>query len=409
MITAMAWRNLLRQRRRSLLTAIAMGVGVALCMMLLAFTEGMYGQIRDVLIDGNLGHAQVAHPEWSTRRGLYDTLADAEALQRRIHEQVGVQGSTARLFGNALVGGKDTTRGAQLVGVQPGWEAKIRELDTKVVAGAWLGDTPGRQVVLGADLADELEVEVGGAVVAVTQASDGSLGNELYDVVGTIRTGSPAIDRAGAFVHLADLQTLLVLDGQIHELSVLGPDDGQASVDALVASIAPLLPAEAVVRPWWVVDPSTAELLSMQTITTTIGMAIFYGLAALGVVNTLLMSVFERTREIGVMRALGLRPRQVVLLIVIESLLLAAVAVVGGGIIGGIGQAYLQIVGVDLSAGGKALQTGTVAFDPIIHARVTFGSVVKPVVGVFFFAVLAAVLPALRAARLDPIAAIRSE
>jgi putative ABC transport system permease protein len=134
---------------------------------------------------------------------------------------------------------------------------------------------------------------------------------------------------------------------------------------------------------------------------------LFMGVAATGVVNTLLMSVFERTREFGVLRALGFRPASLMVLVVVESLWIGALGVLGGGIVGGLGDLWVVTQGIDLSVNGEGMRGANVQFDPILYGRVTWQTIVYPVVGVLVFSVLAAIWPAWRVGRLQPIDAIR--
>jgi ABC-type lipoprotein release transport system permease subunit len=288
-------------------------------------------------------------------------------------------------------------------------EADVRHIDRKVITGRWLTAAPAGEIVIGEGLAKKLEVAVGEAVVAVTQSADGSMGNELYTVVGLASTGSTTMDEAGAWVHVADLQRLLVLEGRLHEVAVLTSSDETGAVEALGAAVSGALPAGVSVRRWWEVDPTVAEMMNMQTFSSSIIIGLFQGVAALGVINTLLMSVSERTRELGVLLAVGLRPRQVIGMVVTESLLLGLLGTAGGLVIGGLLDWYLVAVGLDLAVNGEGFSSAGMQFDPIIRARVTVGSVVQPVIGVFVFATLASLWPAWRASRLDPIQAIRQE
>lgn len=404
---ALAWRNVVRHGRRSLLTATAMGIGVALCMVILAVTNGMYGQMRDILITQQIGHVVISHPDRVGRRAMHDTV-DAASLGS-LAALPEVKGILPRLEGSALLGGKERTRGVQLLGVEPAVEAGVRQIDRKVVSGRWLGASPAAEIVVGEGLAKKLEVSIGEAVVAVTQSADGSMGNELYTVVGLASTGSTAMDESGAWVHLADLQRLLVLEGRLHEVAVLTTADETGVVEALATAVTGALPEGVSVRRWWEVDPTIAEMMNMQAFSSSIIIGLFQGVAALGVINTLLMSVSERTRELGVLLAVGLRPRQVIGMVVAESLLLGLLGTAGGLLIGGLLDWYLVEVGLNLAVNGEGFSSVGMQFDPIIRARVTTGSVLQPVIGVFLFATLASLWPAWRASRLDPIQAIRQE
>ena len=424
-LMAMAWRNLWRNWWRSLLTALAMAMGMALCMWLLAMYAGMFDILREVMIERQVGHVQVHHPDYPGRQGMYDTIPGADEALAAIDALPQTEGVVARMYGTALLGGDARTEGAQLTGVDPVREAEVTALHENVPA-TWAGGKPGgtwfteggeREILIGVGLAEELEVEVGGSVVAVTQDAMGGIGNELYTVVGVLNTGDPFTDDIGAFVRLGDLQALLALDDQIHELRVTTVDHTEDNVTALEQAIEAVLPPlddeEArplSVRPWWEVNVMAAQMLGMQGISQGIILFIVFGLAALGVINTMLMSVLERTREIGVMRALGLRPGGIVTLILFEALLLSVVAVGLGLILGGLLDLHILFVGLNFEISeGEGYAAGGMALPPVIYGKLTVGSVLQPALGAAFFAVVAAFWPAWRASRLRPVQAIRQE
>ena len=403
----MAWRNLWRHSRRSLLTATMMAVGVAMSMSMLTLIEGMYGTMREVVITRQLAHVQVHDADYVGKRSLYDAIGDADAAVAALDATPGVVGVAPRLMGNALVGSDTKTTGVQLFGVDPERELAVRPLDERIVDGGWL-DRDGT-IVLGRKLAATLEVGVGDEVVAFTQAADGSLGNELYEVVGLVSAGSPQVDRFGAFTTLDDLRTLLALPDQVHELAVVGEGDAEDVVAPLAEAVRRAIPDDLAVRPWWEVSPSTADLLAMQDVSTGVTLVFVYLIVAVGVVNTMLMSVFERTREFGLLRAVGVRPLELVRLVMLESVLLAAVSVTGGALIGGALDAWMVLVGLEVAVGGEGFEVASMQFDPVIYGKVTPASVWMPVLAVFLVAVAAAVWPAVRAARLVPVEALRTE
>ncbi len=408
MLFQLAWRNVLRNPRRSLLTASAMAAAVLVCSTMMVFMNGMYGQMRDVLIGQQLGHVQLHHPAWSVSRDAHDVMPDADALLASLEAVPGVERATVRVFGSALLGTDVGTEGVWLTGVYPTREDAIREVARKVVEGVWLDEAPVRNIVLGADLARKLKAKVGTELVAVTQANDGSLGNELFRVSGIAKTGQPMIDRAGAFVHIQDLRDLLVLGDAAHEALVVGGSDEGAAVVALRNEVQAVLNGrEASVRTWAEVDPGLSTLLGMQQVTSGVLLFFFFGVSAVGVVNTLLMSVFERTRELGVMRALGLRPREVVGMVMLEALSLGALAVAVGLVLTGLADLYLVTYGLNLAVNGEGWAMGDMTFDPVVKGRLSWDSILQPVAGVFICSAVAAIWPALRAAALLPVEAMR--
>lgn len=403
----MAWRNLLRHGRRSALTASAMAVAAALCMASIAITDGMYAEIFRVLVEQQLGHVVVQHPDYPAKRQMLDTLEGAAAAMGKLDGVEGVEVVAPRLVGFGLVGAKESA-GAQLVGVDPARERAFTRLDTRMIQGAYLPDAPDRRVLVGKGLAEELEVSVGDEVVVVTQASDGSLGNELYTVHGVYRSGDAALDRAGAILHLADLQELLVLPDQVHKLTLLtrDPEAIPQTTDRVTAAMGdgPL------VQPWWVASPSTQQMLEMSGASKVIVLGVVFTVAAFGVVNTMTMSVFERTRELGVLRALGMRPGRLVALVVTESIQLSLLGVVGAAVLGGALDAYLVVYGLDFSASMKdGFAFAGVSIDPVMRGKVQADGVALTLGAIVVVGVFASLWPAFRAARLHPVDAIRTE
>jgi len=419
MLVPLAWRNLWRHRRRTLITAGAMAVSIAFVMGMLAYIDGMYRKMAEVMIDQSTGHVQVHHPDYPNTRALLDTVPSAGARIAAVAALPTTRAVSGRLMGFALLGSDDQTTGAQLVGVDPARELALVPMNDRVTSGRWLVATADHEIVLGKGLAKTLEVTVGKTIVAVTQASDGSLGNDLYTVVGIVESGSAVLDRSGAWMRLADLQTLLVLPDQVHEITVLTPTRdpkvndrattaAAKAVQAAVDSVGDGAPVKA--QTWWQASPGTAELIGTSDVSAAVSMAIVFAVAGLGILNTMLMSVFERTRELGVMKALGTRPRKVVALVLWESVLLAGLSVVGGLALGAALDAFLVVHGLELmSTSGNRLSTGGVLFDPMVMGVVRIDRIVTTVVALIAVSVLAALWPAVRAARLRPVDAMRAD
>lgn len=418
-LASVAWRNLWRHRRRSLITASAMAVGVGLCMAMIAYTDGMYDLIFRVLVEQQLGHVQVHHPAFPGRRQLYDAIPEADRVVERIERVPFTEVVMPRLFGAALLGGDSESTGVILRGVDPGAEALGTRIDTHVIAGSWLAAEAGGGVVIGVGVAEKLDVALGDELVAVTQAADGSIGNALYRVSGILESGNTAMDRGGAFLHLEDLRALLQLHGHAHEITIVALDAD--ALDAYAAEVTAALEdvrvedddgaqVPVLVQPWWTASPPTAQMMALRDASAFIVLAIVFSVAAFGVLNTMMMSVFERTRELGVLKAIGLRPGRLVVMIVLESVFLAGLAVALGLVLGGVLDALLVVYGLDL--GGQMEDGFTfqgVTIDPVIHGVVRPAGIVWTALAVFVVSVLASLWPAWRAARLDPVHAIRSE
>lgn len=414
---SVAWRNLFRQSRRTFITAAALAVGAAMCMAMWAWSAGMMAQMYDLMVTQQMGHVQVHHVDYPTSHVLYDTVGGARERLARLDAVPEVRASTARLIAFGLVGTETTSVGARIVGVDPAREDAATGIRARMEAGAFLAPSPGKiPAVLGRKLARKLEVGVGDEVVMITQAADGSLANELFTVVGIARTGNAAMDRAGVYVPLDTLQTALALDDRVHEIVVLG-DDPEASA-ALAAAVGGAVGDKAdpgaeksdrlQVRTWAEADPVTARLMGMTDGMMVVLLLVVFAATGLGVLNTMLMAVFERTRELGLLKALGLKPRQIVTLILTESALLAALAASMGLVLGLAIDAWLVTYGVDLSvAEGQGFEYEGVLFDPVIRASFSWSGVVITLGVMTGVCLLASLWPAIRASRLRPVDAMR--
>ncbi|MFT4978155.1 MAG: putative ABC transport system permease protein [Myxococcota bacterium] len=400
-----AWRNLLRQRRRTLLTASAMATGVALCMAMIALSDGIYAQLFDVMVTQKLGHVQLHHPDYPGRRQMYDTI-DASLLDQT-RQIDGIEGGTARLIGYGLLGSEETSSGAQLTGVVPQNEDAVNGIIGRVTEGRFISDDPAMELAIGTGLAKTLRAAVGDELVVISQAADGSMANDLVTVVGLVETGDLSIDRAGAYTHLSDLQELLALEGKAHEVFLVGSDARDS--DALAETVRAAVGSDALlVQSWSQASPATAQLMGMQDVGALVMLGVVFGVAALGVLNTMLMSVFERTRELGLMQALGLQPRHVMGLVLRESLLLGLLSCAIGGAIGGVLDTLLVVYGFDMSGGtGTGFDYQGASISPVIYGVVRPEGIVLTLGSVFIVSMLAAVWPALRAARLRPVDAMR--
>jgi ABC-type lipoprotein release transport system permease subunit len=408
LLVAMAWRNLWRHGRRSLITATAMAVAVAMCMALIALTDGLYSKMFEIMVDQQLGHIQVHHPDYPSTHQLLDTVSAADATLDAIEGDPSVVAATGRLSGFALLGGSETSAGAQLQGIEPARELAVTGIDGRIVQGRFLAADANHEIVLGVGLADELRLGVGDEVVAFTQSADGSMGNELYTIVGLSRTGNALMDKSGSLLHLRDVQELLVLPDQVHTVTVL--TDDADDLTPVVERLAEIVPDGIQVQTWYEASPDTAQMMSMQTASSVILLGIVFAVASFGVLNTMMMSVFERTRELGVLKAIGLAPGQMVQMVVIESVFLAGLSGAIGLALGGLLDAYLIIQGFDMSGGtGDGMEFMGVQLDPIIRGEITPFSLGGPIGALIVVSVLASLWPAIRASRLDPVEAIRTE
>ncbi|MEC8379211.1 MAG: FtsX-like permease family protein [Myxococcota bacterium] len=429
-----SWRNIWRHKRRTLITALAMAISLGLCMPLITLNDGFYLQFYDVLVKQRLGHVQLRHPDYAKTKIMHDTMHNGTQLQQQIDTHPATAVSTARLFGNALVSKEETASGANITGVQPTSEANLTRMDTAIETGRYLSETANLEIVIGTELARELEASVEDILFVYTQAADGTPAYELYTVVGVYSSGSVMMDR-GMQMHLTDLQNLLQLPEQLHEVialtdtkdrSVIGDyvealpdhvnsgDNGytfyRTAPDGFVSEQSSPPDNPVLIQSWWESSPQTSELMGFRDVATGLFLGIIFFIAGFGVLNTMLMSVFERTRELGLLKAVGLRPVKLIWLVLVEAGLLGVISAIVGILIGASLNWYLVNHGIDISGGsGEPMKMMGASFDPVVFGDVDIGYQIQPVLAMIVFSVVAAIWPAIRAARLEPVKSLRQD
>lgn len=412
LILRLGWRNLWRNPRRSLLSIGAVAVAFGVLITLEALREGLAHQMLENGTRLMLGHIQVHDAEYLPGHDLYTTIGgergtDVPALLRAVESAPAVSVAAPRVIGFGLLSTGPRSAGAQLLGLDPSREARVTSLLSAMVAGHLLADAPPNSVILGETLAEELGAKVGDLVAVVTQAADGSIGNELLAVRGMFRTGMEALDRSLALMRLADLQALMALGpARIHEVTVRveDPQRAQAAADALMRS--GVLPAGVRAESWERLAPALVDYLRLLRGWNWVVVLIMGVFAAFGVLNTMLMAVFERTREMGVLASLGFRPSQILAMVIAESLCLAAVGLVVGLGLGALGMAYFTWHGWDLTRWVAGLTIAGVLVDPVLRAAFIWKSTPSIAATLGAITVFAGLVPALRAARMKPVEAL---
>jgi ABC-type lipoprotein release transport system permease subunit len=411
LVLTLGWRNLWRNPVRSLLSIAAVAVACAVLMTVDSLRSGL---VRQTLENGTrlvLGHLQVQDSGFRRDRNLYDTLGggagtDVASLLAAVERRTGMP-AAPRVVGFGLLSTGERSSGAEILGVDPGREARVTRLLDTVVAGRGLEGGPRGAVLLGQTLAEELGVAIGGEVAVVTQAADGALGNELWQVRGVLRTGLAALDRSLAVVAIADLQELMALGpARVHQIVARVSDPEQAPALAQALAVEGGLPSGAEAESWATLVPALADYRRLIGAWGWVMVGIVGTFAGFGVLNTMLMAVFERTHEFGVLAALGLRPPLVLAMVLAECASLAAVGIAIGIVAGAAGMAYFVVHGWDLSRFAEGLTISGVLVDPVLRGAWTWKAVPSLAAALGMILVLAGLLPAVRAARLRPVVAL---
>jgi putative ABC transport system permease protein len=408
----LAWRNLWRNRRRTLIAMAAIGLGYAMLLFVACLMAGLRQQMIESGTCLVLSDIEVHAPDYYPDRATYQTLGgqkgtDVSSLVAAIAADPRVQATSPRVYGYGLVSAAHQSAGAEILGVVPDQEQKITVLQTRIVKGSYLTEQLPKGVVMGDTLATTIGVEVGSEIVLLTQAADGSMGNGLYTVAGMFHTGLDAIDQGLVLMSLSSLQRLLRLPpGRIHEIGIKLHDITETTTAAaLEGQLSKTLPVR--VRAWPELAPELADYVQFNHRVTFILFFIFFLLSVIGIVNTMLLAVIERTRELGMLMAVGMRPVQVVGLILAEAGGLTGASLVLGGALAVPLLWYLQVHGLNLDGNGGEVSLAGVVVGHLWYGRQDFTAYTQAALGLAVTALVSALYPALRAARLRPMEALR--
>lgn len=491
-ITRLAWRNLGRNRRRTVITSIALAVGVSLSVAGYGLMDGMSAELVRALTRYDLGHIQLHNEKYPKNHKLEYTIDDSQPLLDEVRQVSGIRAASPRVYDNALVSRGSKSAGAELIGVDPTTEPKVTTLDQALVAGQYLDAEPtpwpkGRKltqqeeqsdehlteeavddaldeidslgtledessagsdaagskpvaareneaeppdehseaaltrklantisppperpprVYMGDSLARILKAKVGDRIHATGQTVDGMTEQVFFEVAGIFHTGTALFDRGRIYLHIADMQRFAHLDSRVHEIAAVAdtPDMANGLAKKLRERVHD---DDILIQSWSEMRPDILQMIKLNDMSMAVMIFIIFIVATLGVVNTMLMAVFERTREIGMLKAIGMSGRRVVGLIVAETILLVfGASVLGTGIGFGL-DLYMVHYGVDLSSLTGGVSMGGVGINPVFHGAITVQGLLMPTLVLSATCLVASLYPAVRAARLAPAVGMR--
>jgi len=390
-----------RYRRRTLVTVAAMTLALFVMVLYTSLVEGYMHDLERNIVDIELGDIQVFAPGYRDNPSIYNRIDDPEPLLEQLRER-GLHAS-ARLIGGGLAAAGESSAGVMIKGIDLAQDANVSQISEHVDRGSWLDDNDQNGVVLGSRLARTLGVAIGDELVLLGQATDGSIANDLYTVRGVLRSISDDSDRTGLFMTDSAFRSFFALPTGAHQLMIRRP--AGRDLETAVAEVREIATGLDV-QSWRELMPILANFLDSTGSLMVIVFLVIYVVVAILIINAMLMSVFERINEIGVLKALGVGPGHVLTLIFIEGGMQTAIAIAVALVLSVPGLAYLADHGLDLSGLGGMSFAG-MAFDPVWHGIVTPRVIVGPVLTLVLIVCVSVLYPGLKAARISPVEAMR--
>ena len=401
----MAWRNVWRNKRRSAVTIGAMTFALVVEILYTGLIPGFMESMQSDIVDLELGEMQVFAEDYLERPSLYTTIEDPDALLAKLDEAG--YAASARLMGGGLAAAGEFSAGVAFRGVDIERDAKVTLVQEKLHAGTWLDASDPKGVVVGRQLSKTLGVEPGSELIVLSQGADGSMANDLFTVRGVLSSIAAGTDRSVVYMHDTTFRELMVLPTGAHQLIVRTPADveteaGKEEVVALAASVSP----DINVMTWKELNPIVAQMMEGTRGMIMIVLFIVYIAVGILILNAMLMAVFERIREFGVLKAIGVGPLKVFSLIMVESLLQATVALIVGLLLAAPGMWYLSTIGIPAGALGGTDMMG-VAMRPVWYGIYYAEDIIGGPVFLLFFVIFFSVLyPAAKAAWIQPVSAM---
>ena len=400
----LAWRNIWRNPRRTAVILTAVVIGAWSMIFLAALMRGVVDGMVKNGIATLTGHVQIHQRDYPADPVVDHRIENPRSLLQVLEENLPAGSCwSARVRVNAVAGNARHSAGVTLVGIDPGQEAKVSFIGAGVTRGAYLKtDTPSG-ILIGRALADKFQTRLGRKIIITSQDAKGDVVSRAFRIAGIFQAEMESTEKGFVFVNLTVAQKMLKMGPAVSEVAVMLPGHGMArEVAAKLQSI--LDRDEYRVRTWRQALPLLTAMLKLYDNFIFIWFVVVFVAMGFGIVNTTLMAVFERMREIGVLKALGMRPGRVILTIEMETFFILIIGLLAGNLLGFLSCWALSFHGIDLSALAQGVEFAGMAriIYPVLKSR----DLINANLVVMGLGLLVTLYPAVKAARFKPVEAL---
>lgn len=399
----LAWRNIWRNTRRTIILICAMSVGLFGILATRGLVNGWLDQMVQNAVNSYTGHIAVFANGYFENQVVEKNFAVDKTVAAAVDSIPQLENWTERIKVSGLISNAEHSTMIGIVGVDPIKEAKISIVASSIVEGRWLTPDDKYGIVLGARTVERFRTKLGHKVVLMSQQLGDEIGSGAYRIVGIFKTEQQGFDESVAYINLPDAQTLVNLAGKVTDITVLLKRGADVNL-AAAALRSKLGTKDLEVLTWKQQQPMVVKMVDLSRQMMVLFYAIFFIAMAFGIVNTLLMAVNERFREIGIMLAIGTRRWQIIAMIGLESFFIAIVSVIVGGAIGTLTVKYFQHNGMNLAAFAEGLDY--FGLGHVLYPSLNAMDVFVMSLWTFIIAVLFSLYPAIRACRFRPVDAI---
>ncbi len=400
-LATLAWRNLWRNHRRTIIMISAITIGVWAMIFMTALMRGMVNDMLRGGIQTLPGHVQIHHPGFRDDPSVNNLISATGTALDEIFSDNGFEPWASRVKVPAVISSERESRGVTLFGIDPAAEAQITFVADDIAEGRHLEDEADSGVVIGRKLADKLDTRLGKRVVLMSQDPDNEIADRGFRIVGIFDSDPDSLEETFVFAGRATIQKMLGIGDRVTEVVFLAAD--HQNIEPLYKRVSELAGPDVVVEPWYELDRYLSTMLNIMDGFVLVWIVVVFLALSFGLVNTLVMAVFERIREIGLMLALGMRPANILGQIVVESLLLLVIGLTLGNAF-----AWMTVVplkdGIDISAVAQGMEM--MGASSMLYPDLQLRDVIMANIVVLALGFLASLSPAWRASRYQPVEAI---
>jgi putative ABC transport system permease protein len=400
---SLAWRNVWRNKMRSLIIAASVAIGLFAGLFVLGLYAGMMRARVRTVIDAEVAHLQIHHPDFKSDYDPSFTLANPQEVVKELHQIPSVVYIASRSITQGMLATTTGTAGVQINGIDMESENNVSQMNKKIIEGNGLTSEKKNGILIGRKQAKKMKLKVGSKLVLTFTDSDENITAGAFRVNGIYETVNAPLDERNVFVNQSTLNRYLNIDGESHEIAIiLHSDEDVEEVKQILIKRFP----EYSIKDWRDNSPETDLMVGVVDQYSAIIMVIIMISLAFGIANTMLMSVLERTREIGMLSALGMNRVRVFTLVLSETILLTLVGIPVGLTVAWLVIFYFAHMGIDISSFSGEAMSGF-GFGSVIYPEFPAGSLMTVMMIVVATALIAALFPSLKAVKLQPADALR--
>ena len=410
LLMKLAFRNLARNMRRSIITLAAIGVGLMVLILGLTLRTGQYEQMINSGVSQLAGHVVVQHPNFQEEKEPEFLIHNHSQIQQELQQKFPEAHITSRLFISGLINSTTSPTFAGITAVDPKSEELVSEFSEKIVKGEWLDDENIKGILIGKNMAETLNVDLGDKLVFTGQ-NNGEMNSQLFRVKGIFRVGATEIDSFVAFIHYKAAQKFLQQEDVIHQIAVHLPNSkaSQSAKDTTQQMLESQISKHEIdVLLWKEALPDIVNMIKVDQVSNEFINIVLLVIVSMGILNTMLMSVLERFREMGVLLAVGMQPQKLAIMVLCEGMILGILGALLGILLGFLISYPLVTTGLDMSAQmGESMPVGDTVTSTMIKGKYDWQMMGLYACEAIVLSILSALYPALKILKLHPVEAMR--